>query len=520
MTSGAETKDAGTPRLGTERDSFLADGATRLPSTKVLSTILLVAAGALPMLLDGLFAFGVSTRMTLGMVSVIALACAALRLTLVLPLNRRGIARWRLGPWYAVWVMLTFGISTVTWWLPLAGSVTVVSLSSVVDALRLASVGIVLWAVGYLVGLPRVGYASARRVVGVLLHGTEPALRGHGAVWALFAIGSVARITSVIASDRLGYVGDASQLVSDSTAHRQILAVLSTLTVFAVMVAAYRAFTTASKGDYAILLILALVEVFFGALAGGKQSFVVTALAILIPYGAVRGKVLLRVLLIGTLLFVWVVLPFNNAYREVVRTDSGRLAPSEAAERAPNVLGDVLRTGEVLPVITDSTTTLLGRIRETGNVAIILQKTPEYVPYHSPTEFLYAPFVGAVPRLIWPDKPIFASGYEFYQEYFSTSRDNYSAAAVTPLGDLYRHGGWIPVVIGMFLFGAIFRLFDTLFRPENDPRAMFFMLVFLPVLVKGEMGVYQILVSAASMIVTAVVGVQIASTRKKIGSQT
>ena len=51
-------------------------------------------------------------------------------------------------------------------------------------------------------------------------------------------------------------------------------------------------------------------------------------------------------------------------------------------------------------------------------------------------------------------------GYQFGQIYFGVPATNYTSFAVTPLGDLYRHGGWIPVLVGMFLLGCGVRFLD------------------------------------------------------------
>jgi hypothetical protein len=141
--------------------------------------------------------------------------------------------------------------------------------------------------------------------------------------------------------------------------------------------------------------------------------------------------------------------------------------------------------------------------------------TPDTIPYRSPLELASAPFVGLIPRAIWPDKPVFANGYQFSQEYYGTSSRTYTSAAVTPLGDLYRHGGLVVVAIGMLLLGMVCRLFDLVIRPDLDPRTICFVLVFLPVIVKSEMDVYTLLLSIPTGIVTALLGSRLICRRER-----
>jgi threonine/homoserine/homoserine lactone efflux protein len=54
------------------------------------------------------------------------------------------------------------------------------------------------------------------------------------------------------------------------------------------------------------------------------------------------------------------------------------------------------------------------------------------------------------------------------------------------VGDLYRHGGWIPVIVGMFLLGCGIRLLDDVLDVSGNPHSMFLFLLLFPSLVKQE----------------------------------
>ena len=89
-----------------------------------------------------------------------------------------------------------------------------------------------------------------------------------------------------------------------------------------------------------------------------------------------------------------------------------------------------------------------------------MQRTPSEIPYRNPADLIIAPGVDLIPRIVWPGKPILATGYQMSQEYFQLPPQIYTASTISPQGDLYRHGGWIPLIIGSFLGGCGIRILD------------------------------------------------------------
>ncbi|MGH3345155.1 MAG: hypothetical protein ACRDPK_20255 [Carbonactinosporaceae bacterium] len=489
------------------------------PRKAVFAALLAVAAGS-PLLVGGFQPVDIRAQVVVGALSVFLLSLAALQLISGLPLNARGIAHWRVGPWYLLWGSFAFGLASLTWLAPQSGSASEIALPGVVDALTIVSVSIMVWTVGYLVGVPQLIRNSTRSGIAWLLRGTGPVISGGVALpWVLYGLGSVARLAQVVLTNQFGYVGDPSDDVSSAQSYDQILHVIATCTLFAVATAAYRAAACKGNQDKVTLAVLFVVEVAFGGLQGSKQTFALAVLAVLVPYGAVRGKTPLRFLITSVLIFLLLVLPFNVAYRESVTVESGRIAPSLAVSGAPTVLSGVLEESRVYrDVMVDSSTTLVHRVREIDNVAIITQLTPSVIPYRNPWDLAAAPVIGLIPRALWPGKPVITTGYDFTQEYYGGSSDMYTSSAVTPVGDLYRHGGWITLVIGMLLMGVACRLFDTLIRPEADPWAIFFLLVFLPILVKSEMSMYDLIISVPVGILTAALGARLTCRGQHHGS--
>jgi hypothetical protein len=176
---------------------------------------------------------------------------------------------------------------------------------------------------------------------------------------------------------------------------------------------------------------------------------------------------------------------------------------------SPKILSDVLSSSSLSNIVHDSPTFLAHRLRLIDSVAIVAQLTPATIPYRNPAELLGAPFIGMVPRAVWPDKPVYSLGYQFGQEYFGLPSAMYSATAITPQGDLYRHGGWPVLVIGMVLFGIGCRLFDNTFQPERDPRTVFFLLFFLPNIVASEMDFFSILMNIPTGLLIAVLAARL-----------
>jgi hypothetical protein len=186
------------------------------------------------------------------------------------------------------------------------------------------------------------------------------------------------------------------------------------------------------------------------------------------------------------LVFLLIVVPFNQAYRSAARNASGTLSASQALDAAPSILGEVIGTGNASGLLSSSGSSLLSRIREIDSPAIIMQRTPEEIGFLSPVRLVEAPIVILVPRAVWPGKPILDTGYEFGQIYYGSPATVYTSYAVTPVGDLYRHGGWIPVIVGMFLLGCGVRLLDDVMDVRGNPQSVFLFLLLFPSLVKQE----------------------------------
>lgn len=397
-----------------------------------------------------------------------------------------GLAKWKLGPWTLLWYGLTFGLATVTWSQAQSGTAAEIAISSVLRALWLVAVGMIFWALGYLIGPSRAVERFAARAVEALGRRFDGDVRGPAAPWILYAIGFVARIGAAASTGRLGYVGDVSSAVNTASGYGQILSLLSLFAPLAVCAAALQVYRERVPGARITLAILFLAELAYGAAAGGKENFVIAVLAIMVPFCATRRRLPKLAAVTGILTFLVIVIPFNQAYRTAARGNSQTLSASQAIDQAPGILQQTISGHSVAAVLPNSVTYLLLRIREIDGPAIILQRTGEQIPFSNTALLIEAPLVDIIPRAIWPGKPILATGYQFGQQYYDLPLTVYSSSAITPIGDLYRHGGWVPVIIGMMLLGCVVRLLDSVLDVRANPHAIFLVLLLFPALVKGE----------------------------------
>jgi hypothetical protein len=398
-----------------------------------------------------------------------------------------GLARWKFGAWILLWYLAAFGIASVTWAQPqTVGIPAQIAVTSVLRALWLIAVGMTAWAVGYFAGPGQPAAGLATRGMRALDRRFAPEVRSLAAPWILYAVGLGARLATTVSTGRFGYVGDAAAAVSSASGYQGILSALSLCAPLAVAAASLQVFRERLPGARVTLAVLFLVELAFGAAAGGKQSFVIAVLAVVIPFAAARRRLPNVALLAVALIFLAVVIPFNRAYRNTVRQGTVTLTPGQAFHAAPGILRQVVTGQSLVTLVPDSVDYLAQRIREIDSPAIIVQRTPGQIPFRSPVQLVEAPIAGMVPRAIWPGKPLAVTGYHFSQEFFGLPSTVYTATADTQIGGLYWYGGWIPVIAGMFLLGCGVRLLDHVLDVRVNPHAVFLVLLLFPSLVKSE----------------------------------
>jgi hypothetical protein len=429
-----------------------------------------------------------------------------------------GLGAWRLGPWMLLSYGVTFGLATMTLSSPQTAARNTfaqITLPSVLRALLLVAFGMTVWAVGYQVGPGKPARERVARAAGALSRRFTPEVRSLAAPWVLYLGGTAARLASAATTGRFGYVGDAAPAVSTATWYGQLLSLLGLCAPLAVAVAGLQTFRERLPGARPALVVFCLAELVVGAAQGDKVNFVVTVLAVVVPYTAQRRRLPIAAMTLTLLVFLMIVVPFTAAYRAAARGGPATMTSGQAISAAPGIFRQTVTHHNIVTAVPGSTAYLLGRIREIDAPAIILQRTPQQIGYLSGAQLLEGPALGVIPRAIWPSKPIQATGYELNVDYYGLPSNLYTSAAITPVGDLYRHGGWVPVAVGMFLLGCGVRLFDVSFDVRENAHAVLLVPLLFPSLVLGEEDWVTLLTSIPGTLLIWMLAVRLVFRRRR-----
>ena len=430
-----------------------------------------------------------------------------------------GLDQWRLGSWIVLWYGTAFGLATITWVQPQIGTPAQISLPNVLRALWLVAVGMTMWAFGYFAGPGRAArYFGLKKMTALSLR-FSPEVRSPLTPWILYGIGTTARVASLLTTGLFGYIGDVQSAVTTASSYQQLLTILSFCAPLAVAAAALQVYRERIPGARFTLTALFLIEIVIGAAEGNKQNFIITIIAVAVPFSVARRRLHWGLLIFTVLVFLLIVIPFNQAYRGVARGASGTLSASQALAAAPGVLAQTISTGNVAGKLSSSTSYLLTRIREIDNPAIIIQRTPGQIEFASPMQLIEGPIVTLVPRAVWPGKPILDSGYEFSQNYYDLPATEYTSSAITPVGDLYRHGGWIPVIAGMFLLGCGTRFLDDVMDVRGNPYSVFLFILIFPSFVNQENDWVGMLASLPGTLLVWLLAIKLTFRKTRIAAQ-
>ncbi|MGH3205248.1 MAG: hypothetical protein ACRDP5_24840 [Streptosporangiaceae bacterium] len=453
----------------------------RPASSPFLVVGLLLVAVAAALVIMALSAASVDDEIWWGAVALTVFCAGLLPLmTVASRSDGLGLASWRIGPWSLVWGALAFGLATISWLGPQIGSSSAEILpDSILRALSMIGVALTMLTAGYCAGPYRLAVTRARHVTDAINRRFSDEIRGPAVPWTLCGVGLVAQLASAVLTGHLGYVGDVAASVTTAPGYGQYLSIAGECVPLAVMAAAIRAYRTRTVAAWLSLGVLFAVAIAIGALAGGKASFVVAILAVIIPRSVVRGRLPTGAIVAAVLAFLLIVIPFNLAYRASAR-GAVTLSTGQAVAAAPAIADQVVASDLSPAVLGQSFRYLAQRIRTIDTPAIVMQRTPGEIPFASPAQLLVAPVVGLIPRILWPGKPVLTPGYQISQEYFQLPPQVYTSSAVTPEADLYRHGGWFPLILGMFLLGCGIRILDEVTDLRRSVHGAFLIVLLFP----------------------------------------
>ena len=489
--------------------------APRAASSQFLLIGLFLLAVAAALVIAALSAVSVGDQIRWGAIAL-AVFCAGLLPLMAVAAGHAGLglATWRLGPWSLVWGTLAFGLSTLSWLGPQSGPSAEILPDSILRALWMIGVALTMLTVGYCAGPHRLAAGRARRATDVISRRFTGEIRGPAVPWILLMVGIVAQYGYAVLTGHFGYVGDVAASVTTAAGYSQYLAVAGECVPLAVLAGAIRAYRTRTLGAWFALGTLFAAAIAVGAVAGNKQSFVVAILAVFIPYTVVRRRLPAGAIVAAVLLFLLIVIPFNLAYRATARGGTVTLSTSQAVAAAPAIADQVAASDLSAAVLSQSASYLTERIRTIDTPAIIMQRTPSEIPFANPGQLLIAPVVDLIPRILWPGKPILTPGYQVSQEYYQLPPQIYTSSNVTPEADLYRHGGWFPLVAGMLLFGCAIRILDEMADLRRGVHGAFLIILLFPDFVQAGSDCATLLAGIPGMVLLWLAVVSLSFTRR------
>lgn len=387
-----------------------------------------------------------------------------------------GLTRLRTAAWVLLYGSFTFGFATVlminNWDL----SRRVVDLDYVRPALFMIGIAYTAMVIGY-----RMHYTKSNRTDSISFEMVTPA-----SVFGVWTVGILALTAFTLGSGGYGYLG--SPVVTEDSVGplTQPLLALSTFRHVALGWAVYMALTSSSVSYRYLIAIIASANTLIAVFAGMREEFIMLGIAALLPYLLVRRRLPILRLLLAAIVFLLVLTPFVSQVRSIVRDGDTSLSVQEAVAG----ITDSIRSGTAIDDRA-SVEESASRFALSENVAVILEATPARIPYRDIDELVSAPFVGLVPRAVWPDKPVSVSGQDFYREYWLGR--GLSSSAVTVPGSLLMYGGVGVLAAGMFLFGLGLRVFDEFHIRRGGLISVLSVMIVFDTVVKQEASVVSIL---------------------------
>jgi hypothetical protein len=118
----------------------------------------------------------------------------------------------------------------------------------------------------------------------------------------------------------------------------------------------------------------------------------------------------------------------------------------------------------------DVTISSVNRIGHIALLAYVVETTPSMVPYWGGQTYAFL-FASAIPRFVWPEKPMASFGNEFGLRYLLLHSRNVDTTINVPwLVEFYMNFGVAGVIGGMALVGIVFRfLIQKLSHPTSSP---------------------------------------------------
>lgn len=439
----------------------------------------------------------ITARILLAVAALVLVATGSVLLVAERGSQAFGLRRVQVTPWWIASFALAFGGFSLGWiGDDKTGSAAIISRIGVPDAVLASTAALLALTVGFVVGPPRLVIHGLRRYIRWSLPVNCWRLRVPSIAVIVYLVGLTARLARVRLG-RYAYLGNAADALTNPSSLNQAFSLLEQFTRYGLILAALDAvaFSRSTRGRLTFRVMFAL-ELTFALASGVKSELAFTLLAVAVAYTAGRGRVSRRAVVAGVATLA-VLVPLNLAYREgiVSSAATGSFSPLAAVRRLPQLAAETYLGKSADTTLSGSADFASDRFREVDNLALIMQRSPSDIPFRSPVELLLGPVTGLVPRAVWPSKPLLSTGYAFSQEYYNLPAGLYTSSAVTIPGDLYRHGGWAVMVLGMVVMGMTLRVVEKCCRPYDDVRLSLFYGGFFLLLANFESDVVSMTVS-------------------------
>jgi hypothetical protein len=198
------------------------------------------------------------------------------------------------------------------------------------------------------------------------------------------------------------------------------------------------------------------VRIAIGLGTGSAASGLIVGIAVAMMFASVRRSIPWKTMALGTVA-LFILRPAEAPYR--IATWGGRLSDASVIEKA-EVFGEIvyrITLGGAVPpqALIEMASMRLAQFTVFGEV---IADTPAMVPFWKGQSF-YPILFKPMPRFIMPDKPEEVSGGWFGHRYGLISPENTRTSINLPqIVELYGNFGFIGVIVGMFIFGLIYRL--------------------------------------------------------------
>jgi hypothetical protein len=169
-----------------------------------------------------------------------------------------------------------------------------------------------------------------------------------------------------------------------------------------------------------------------------------------IAYYEVKRRLPLKFVVVVVLLFVFVIFPMYNTFRQVDRN-------LDTVRRVDRTL-DMALSWDGDKFMDESLFAFLKRVTIASSVAAIISDTGRWVDYRYGETLLLAPIGLFIPRFLWPDKPSISIGREFGATFrLKGSFDQETEISPSMVGEFYWNFSIPGVVVGMWLLGLGYR---------------------------------------------------------------